>query len=201
METLLAICLGLTLSAACGFRIFVPPLILSIAAVTGQANVNLAPEFAWMGTQPALIAFAVAAGLEICAYYIPFVDNLLDTIEIPTALAMGTMLTSASLGEIDPLLRWTIAVLGGATAAETIQAFTSITRLASTGITGGSGNFLVSTTEAFSATVLAILGITLPLFAAFIVLLVLFFALSKISSRWQKRKLKKHRRDMDQYNK
>lgn len=200
METLLAICLGITLSAACGFRIFLPPLVLSIAAVTGHGNVTLAPEFAWVGTKTALIALAIATAIEIFAYYIPFVDNLLDTIEIPTALAMGTMLTSASLGEVDPLLRWTIAVLAGATAAETVQAFTSITRLASSGITAGSGNFLVSTTEALSATVLSILAITVPLLAAIILLLVLSFAVRKIWSSWRKRRKLKTRR-VEEFNK
>ena len=41
-----------------GFRVFVPLLALSIAAVTG--HLDLAPDFAWLGSWPALVVFAVA---------------------------------------------------------------------------------------------------------------------------------------------
>lgn len=44
METMLSIFVGVGLSAACGFRIFVPLLIMSIASLSGQ--LTLSPEFA-----------------------------------------------------------------------------------------------------------------------------------------------------------
>src|SRR5262245_3826330 len=77
MEIFLSICLGIGLSAACGFRVFVPLLCLSIAAKAGY--VHLTPSFAWIGTLPAIIAFGVATVLEIGAYYIPWLDNVLDS--------------------------------------------------------------------------------------------------------------------------
>ena len=66
MNTLLSVLLGIGLSAACGFRIFVPFLVVGIAARTG--HVTLGPSFAWMATTPALIALGVATAFEIAAY-------------------------------------------------------------------------------------------------------------------------------------
>ncbi len=179
MELLIAFCLGITLSAASGFRLFVPPLIMSIYALHG--NIELAPEFEWVGTHTAMIVLAVATVVEILAYYIPVVDNFLDTLEIPTALVIGTLLTSASLGgDIDPVLRWTIAVIAGGGSAEIVQGFTSVTRLASTGLTAGVGNSLFSTSEALSATVLSILAVFVPVLSAMLVVVVLVLAIKKL---------------------
>lgn len=35
METILGLCIGIGLSAACGFRVFVPLMVMSIAALMG----------------------------------------------------------------------------------------------------------------------------------------------------------------------
>jgi hypothetical protein len=51
--------IGIGLSAACGFRVILPFLGLSIAAMNHA--IPLAPEFQWVATWPALIAFATAA--------------------------------------------------------------------------------------------------------------------------------------------
>ena len=69
MDALLSIGIGLGLSAACGFRVFVPLLVASLAAQAGY--LSLTPGFEWVGTQPALYAFGTATLLEILAYSIP----------------------------------------------------------------------------------------------------------------------------------
>src|SRR5919199_541692 len=111
MDTLLSICIGIGLSAACGFRIFVPPMVMSMAALFG--HLKLSPNFEWMGTYPALIVFAVATCIEIAAYYIPFVDHLLDTIATPMAIAAGTVVTASLIPDTDPMLQWTVALIAG----------------------------------------------------------------------------------------
>ena len=63
MDTVLAICLGIGLSAACGFRVFVPLLVMSVASLSG--HLTLAPGFQWIGTYPGLITFSVATVVEI----------------------------------------------------------------------------------------------------------------------------------------
>ena len=178
METLLSICIGIGLSAACGFRIFVPPLVMSVASLFG--HLTLSPNFAWMGSYPALITFAVATCIEIVAYYIPWVDNLLDTVATPLAIAAGTVVTASLIPDADPMLQWSVALIAGGGAAGTIQAFTGIGRLASTLMTGGLGNALLSTLESGSSIILSGLAIAVPVVAVCIVAVLLVFTLSQL---------------------
>lgn len=178
MDTLLSICIGMGLSAACGFRVFVPPLVMSMAALFG--HLTLSPNFEWMGTYPALIMFAVATGIEIGAYYIPFVDHLLDTIATPMAIAAGTVVTASLIPDADPMLQWTVALIAGGGSAGTIQAFSGIARLASTVMTGGLGNALISTIEAVGSILLSWLAIAVPVLAVCVVAVLLVFTLSRL---------------------
>lgn len=178
MEIILAFCLGVTLSAASGFRLFLPPLALSLTALYG--DLELSSGFSWVGTYPTTIALGIATVVEILAYYIPVVDNLLDTIEIPTAIAIGTLLTAANLGDVNPLLQWSLAAIAGGGTAGIIETFTAMTRVASTGMTGGTGNFLVATTEALSSGILSILALTLLPLAVVLVAVLLILALSRL---------------------
>ena len=178
MEIIIALCLGITLSAACGFRVFVPPLVMSLAAIYG--HYPLSSEFEWLGTEEAAIALAIATILEFSAYYIPIVDNLLDTVQVPIAVGIGTMITAATLGHTDPVLQWTLAAIAGGGTAGIMGTLASLTRLASTGITGGLGNFIVATIEAVGSISLSILGISFPLWTAAIVLSVLIILVIRI---------------------
>ena len=178
METMFSIFLGVGLSAACGFRIFIPLLIMSIASLSG--HLTLAPEFEWIATYPALAAFSIAAIFEISAYYIPWVDNLLDTIAVPAATVAGTIVMASAVSEMSPFLKWALAVIVGGGVAGTVQGFTSITRIASTVSTGGVGNPVVSTAEAGSSIVMSILAIAVPAVAAVTVLVLLIFSFRKI---------------------
>lgn len=177
MDTLLSIGIGIGLSAACGFRIFVPPLVMSIAALSGV--LQLAPGFEWIGTYPALVAFAVATGIEIAAYYVPWVDNLLDTVSTPTAIAVGTWITAALVPNSDPLLQWTLAVIAGGGSAGIIQTFMGMTRLSSTALTGGIGNSVVSTIESLGSVILSVLAVLVPFLAVGLVAASLILILSK----------------------
>lgn len=178
METLLSIFIGVGLSAACGFRVFIPLLVMSIATLSG--HLALAPEFEWIGTYPALAAFAIGTVFEIAAYYIPWVDNLLDTIAIPAATVAGTIVMASAVSEMSPFLRWALAVIVGGGVAGTVQGFTSITRIASTATTGGVGNPVVATAEAGGSLVMSVLAIAIPVLAALLVVVILFFAARKI---------------------
>ncbi len=192
MDTLLSICIGIGLSAACGFRIFMPLLIMSIASLSG--HLTLAPGFEWIATYPALGTFAVASFLEIAAYYVPWVDNMLDTIAVPVATMAGTIVMASSVTEMSPFLQWALAVIVGGGTAGAIQGFTTLTRLASTATTGGLGNPLVSTIEAGGSVAMSVLAISLPVIAALTVIGLLYFALKKIFSRFfRKKELGTHR--------
>lgn len=171
MQIIIALCLGITLSAACGFRVFVPPLAMSLAAISG--HFPLASGFEWVGTKEAAIALGIATSFEVFAYYIPFVDNLLDTVQIPVAVGIGTVITAATLGHTDPVLQWTLAAIAGGGVAGVTKTLASLTRLASTGMTGGLGNFVIATVEAVGSISLTILGLTFPLWTAVIFLSIL----------------------------
>lgn len=178
MDTLLSICIGIGLSAACGFRIFVPPLVMSMASIFG--HLTLSPNFEWMGTYPALVVFAVATCIEIAAYYIPWVDHLLDIVATPMAIAAGTVVTASLIPDADPMLQWTVALIAGGGSAGTIQAFSGIARLASTVMTGGLGNALISTIESGGSIILSGLAIAVPVFAVCLVAVLLVFTLSQL---------------------
>ncbi len=182
METaFVSIAIGLGLAAACGFRIFVPLLLISLAGRGG--HLELAQSFEWMATTPALITFGSATLVEVAAYYIPFFDNLLDTIATPSAVVAGIVATASQVTDLDPLLGWSVAIIAGGGAAGAVQGLTTVTRQISSLATGGFGNPLVSTVEAGASVVMTLLAIVVPYVAAIGALLMLFFAVKKIFFR------------------
>lgn len=169
-EAVLAVMAGIGLSAACGFRVFVPLLVMSVAAHAG--HLELAEGFAWIGSLPALIAFSIATALEIAAYYVPWLDNLLDTMATPAAAVAGIIVTAACITDMSPFLRWTLAVMAGGGVALTVQALMVTTRGTSTMTTAGAANPLVSTAEVIGSAGVSLLAILVPALVG-VVLLVL----------------------------
>jgi len=177
MDWFLSACLGIALAATCGFRIFVPLLGISIGAHTG--HLALSPGFEWVGSWPAMIAFGVATVLEILAYYIPWFDNLLDSVATPAAVVAGAIAASSVVGDVSPLLRWSLAVIAGGTAG-VIQAGTVVLRGASTATTGGAANPVVSTGEFLAAAVGTIVAIILPIVAFILILVICILILKRL---------------------
>ncbi len=173
MEIVLALCIGIGLSAACGFRVFVPLLVISIAAHAG--HLSLAQNMQWIGSTPALIAFGSATALEIGAYYIPWLDNLLDSIATPAAIVAGSVATASVVTGMDPMLQWSVAIIGGGSVAGGVQALTVVGRGVSSFATGGFGNPEFSTSEAVAAAGVSVLAIVLPVVAATVVVLLLLW--------------------------
>ncbi len=184
MEIVLSVCLGLGLSAACGFRIFVPFLVMSAAAHAGYLHVDGA--FEWIASTPALVAFGVATVLEIGAYYVPWVDNLLDAVASPAAVIAGVIATASVVTDLDPLVKWTLAVVAGGGLAGAIQALTTGARGVSSVTTGGLANPVVSTLEAGSALGLALVALALPVLAVIIVILFFVFVWRLMRRRRQR---------------
>lgn len=162
-ELLLSLGVGLGLAAACGFRIFLP--LLALGAGARAELVPLAAGFEWLASTPALGAFAVATALEIGAYYVPWLDNLLDVAATPAAVAAGALASASVLTELPPLLQWSVALVGGGTAAGIVKGATSLLRLGSTATTGGVGNPAVATAEWLVAAIVAVLAILVPVLA------------------------------------
>lgn len=178
MDTFISLLLGVSLSAACGFRVFVPLLVVSVAANVG--HLDLPANVAWVGTDHALIAFAVASSLEIAGYYIPWFDHLLDTIATPLAIVAGTVVTAATAPDMSPLAQWTLAAIAGGGAAGLTKGLLNLLRIGSTATSGGLTNPILSTIELVASIGLSVLAIALPAVAGIIVITVLPFAIYKL---------------------
>lgn len=174
-ETILSVFVGLGLATAAGFRVFVPLLVVSIAARMG--TIPLSPEFSWLASSPALIAFSVATVVEVLAYYIPFVDNFLDAITSPLAVVAGTVLTASVVTDIDPFFKWTMAIIAGGGMAGLVQAKSVVARGISSATTAGFANPLVSTVELGGAVTTATVSVLMPVIALVLVFAVLVWML------------------------
>jgi hypothetical protein len=170
----ISIVLGVSLAAATGFRIFLPMLITSIAAYAGYLPLD--NSFAWLATPSALATLSVAAVAEVVAYYVPAIDNLLDTLAGPAALVAGTVLSAAVMTDVPPLVKWTAAVIAGGGVAGLTQGVTTILRAKSTILTGGIGNVVISTAELGGALLVSLLALAAPLFALGVVIFFLWSA-------------------------
>jgi hypothetical protein len=181
LDIIISICLGLGLSAACGFRVFVPLLGLSLAAMGGY--VQPAAGWEWVGSWPALACLATATVLEIAAYYVPWIDNALDSIATPAAVVAGTLAMASVLTDVPPLWKWSLAAIAGGGIAGLIQAATVTVRGASSVTTGGLANFLVSTGELILSLITTLLALVLPVIAAGLVLGILVWVVVRLTGR------------------
>jgi Domain of unknown function (DUF4126) len=174
----LSIVLGVVLAAATGFRVFLPMLIVSGAAYTG--HLSLDNSFAWLGTPSALTMLSVAALVEVLAYYVPGVDNLLDAVATPAAFVAGTIVSAAVMTDLPPMAKWMAAVIAGGGTASFTQGVTAILRAKSTVFTGGFGNPVIATGELGGSVLLSLLALAAPLAAFAVVVLILWLALRLI---------------------
>jgi Domain of unknown function (DUF4126) len=172
-DLFLPVALGISLAAATGFRVFLPLLILGVGAREGLLPVS--SGFDWVTTWPALLMLVVASVTEIAAYYVPGLDNLLDTVAAPAAVGAGILASAAVLGpsfDASPMLKWTLAIIAGGGAAAVTQSATTLLRGKSTVFTGGAGNHLIATSEIVGALGLSLMAVVLPYVAAGMVCIV-----------------------------
>jgi len=175
VETVLAVLTGIGLSAACGFRIFLPLLALNLASMYGL--VGLAPGFEWIAGYQVTIAFGLATVLEIVAYYVPWLDNIMDSIASPVSVIAGTIATASLITDIPPSLKWTISIIAGGGIAGLLQGATVALRAKSTVFTAGLGNFLVASFELLASAIVAFLSLILPIVAFILALLLVTYCL------------------------
>jgi len=173
--------LGIGLSASCGLRVFVPLLVANVAFLSGYLPLNTG--FEWMGSWVAFGILLVATLTEIGAYYIPWLDHLLDTIALPTAFVAGTLLTTSVLGDASPVLRWVLGLIVGGGSAGVVQAGTGLIRLGSSATTGGLGNPVVATLENTLSILFSVLTLWVPLMIGLLALLLVGFLIRKLLKR------------------
>lgn len=180
LELIISIVLGFCLAAAAGFRIFIPLLLVSLATHFGWFPVDQSWE--WIGSNAALWLLGIAAVVETFAYFIPWLDNLLDTISVPLAGIAGTLLMVITMGDVDPIFTWALAIIAGGGAAAAISGTTGVTRLTSTATTGGIANPVIATVETGAATTISVASVFSPFIALILVLLIV-----GVAWRWIKK--------------
>ena len=181
LDWITSACIGVGLAACCGFRVFVPLLIASVA--TKLEIIGVMDGFEWLSQWPALIGLSAATLFELGAYYIPWLDNVLDTLATPVSIAAGTLLSTSFLHIDSPILQWGMGLMLGGGSAGIVQAGTSLLRLGSTATTGGLGNPVVATGENIASFVFSILTVLLPLVAIIVVGVVVVFVISQLAAK------------------
>lgn len=171
-ETLVSIFLGIGLAASVGFRIFLPLFALSLAAYFNVWELN--DSWQWIGSLAAVITLGVATVVEIFAYFIPWVDNLLDSVAVPMAAIAGTAVMVSTVANLDPLITWTLAIIAGGGTATAIKSTSAAGRITSSATTGGLGNPVFGLVETGTAAVMTAASIFMPLLAAILVIIILF---------------------------
>ena len=186
MQYLVAAALGLGLAACSGFRVFVPLLAASVAHHVGW--LPAAPGFAWLGSWPAMATLGMATVVEIAGYYVPVVDNFLDTLTTPASFIAGGLLMTSTLPHMDPAVRWTLGMLVGGGTAGLVQTGTALLRAGSTTATAGLANPLLATVENVVAVLGSLLALLLPLVAAGLALGLVVWLLTRLR-RWRQRRV------------
>ena len=176
--------IGIGLAAATGFRVFMPMFAVSLASYLGWIPMN--ESFEWLAGLPTLITTGIAMVAEILAYYIPFIDHLLDTISVPLATIAGSVMFASQFADIGTFPQWALALIAGGGTAAAISSGFAGTRAASTATTGGLGNSVVATTETAGAGIMSFLALAAPViaFIAAVALIITVLVLGK--KLWRK---------------
>lgn len=176
--------IGIGLAAATGFRVFMPMFAVSLASYLGWIPMN--ESFEWLAGLPTLITTGIAMIAEILAYYIPFIDHLLDTISVPLATIAGSVMFASQFADIGTFPQWALALIAGGGTAAAISSGFAGTRAASTATTGGLGNSVVATTETAGAGIMSFLALVAPViaFIAAVALIITVLVLGK--KLWRK---------------
>ena len=183
MDTLFAAAAALGLASACGLRVFIPLLAVSVGMKLGFVPAE--HGLAFLGSTPALWLLKLAAITEIVGFYVPIVDHAMDVVATPLAAVAGSLVAATQLGHVEhghPLAMWATAILGGGGAATLVQSTTVASRAASSLATLGLGNHTVATVENAGAVTLSILAVVLPIAGG-----VMLLAAGWMTYRWYAR--------------
>ncbi|MCC7267942.1 MAG: DUF4126 domain-containing protein [Caulobacteraceae bacterium] len=175
MDLLLGICLALGLSAASGFRVFLPLLAIALADRFGFSGISLGPDFAWASSNMALTALIGATVLEFVADKIPVIDNAIDSVGVFIRPFIGAAVGYAAMQQADPALAPLVAIIASGITTTPISLMKATGRGISTATTAGLSSPVISLSEdvlSFLAIGLAFLfPILIPVFLTLLYLL------------------------------
>jgi len=177
----LAILLGLGLSASTGLNTFLPLLLLAAAARFGIAGITLGEKFGWLTSNVAMIVLILAVIVELIADKVPAVDHFLDSIGTFVRPAAGAIAAASVFTGIDPTIAAVLGLIIGAPTSFGFHALKAGTRVASSAATFGCANPIISLVEDILSLALSVLSIFAPIFVplALVLLAVLLWQLVK----------------------
>ncbi|PYQ28431.1 MAG: DUF4126 domain-containing protein [Acidobacteria bacterium] len=178
----LALLLGLGLSASTGLNTFLPLLLLSAAARFHIAGITLGAKFAWLHSDVAIVVLIIACIFELVADKFPAVDHLLDAVGTFVRPIAGTIAAASVLTGVDPTVAAVIGLIVGAPTSFGFHSLKAGARVASTTTTFGCANPVISLIEDILSFTISLIAIFAPLLVPLV--LVLFgFALWKLVQR------------------
>jgi len=177
-EFLPALAMAIALAASAGLRAWLPLLLAGSLARLGV--LDLGPSYQFLASNKALVLFGAATAIELIGDKIPAVDHALDLIGTPLRPLAGALLAAAVLGTVtDPLTSIVLGTAVGAPSALVPHAAKSAVRAASTTMTGGLANPVLSLIEDAISLATFLLAVLVPLLVVALLGLTLYLA-----SRW-----------------
>ena len=177
-----SLAMGIGLAACAGIRAWLPLLLAGGLARFGV--IELGSSFDFISSNRALILFGVATVIEILGDKIPAVDHTLDSISTILRPAAGSLLAASVLWQVsDPLTALTLGVAVGAPTSLVPHAAKSLLRAASTTLTGGLANPLISVLEDVLAFGLFILTVLVPVLVAAAMIVIAIMVVRRLSRR------------------
>jgi hypothetical protein len=182
LDIIPSLALGIGLAATAGLRAWLPLLLTGGLARVGY--LELGDKFQFLSSNRALILFAVATVLEIAGDKIPAVDHALDSLSTILRPAAGSLLAASVLWQVsDPLTAAVLGIAVGAPSALVPHAAKSLMRTASTVLTGGLANPILSVIEDVIAFGVFVLTVLVPVFMALLVLVGAVYVVRKLAQR------------------
>lgn len=173
-EWILILLLGLGLSASTGLNTFLPLLLLGTAAHFDIGGIALGDKFAWLGSEAALITLIIASIAEIVADKIPAVDHMLDGLGTFVRPVAGTVAAASVITDVDPMIAAVLGLIIGAPTSLGVHTLKAGTRVASSAVTFGCANPIVSVLEDIASVLMTVLAIFAPVVVPFAIALVVF---------------------------
>ena len=173
-SVVLPLAAGLVLAAVAGLRAFLPLAVLGLAGRMGW--IGLGPDFTWLGSTPALLAFWSASVAELLGDKVPVVDHALDTVGSVLRPVAGALALAAVTTHPGPLWTTVLAIVVGGSAAGLVHLGKASARLGSSTLSFGIANPLLSVVEDLASGVLAILAVLVPVLALVLLALLAFGA-------------------------
>jgi hypothetical protein len=160
--------MGFALAACVGLRTFLPLLAAGLLARTG--HLELGHSFEWMASTPALVVFGSALAFEVFADKIPGLDHALHSVEAFVKPVAATILAASLFTNLDPVTATALGLIGGGSIAGLVQLARGTTRVASSALTFGLANPLLSVADDGLALGGVALAFLLPFVAALLVI-------------------------------